>query len=195
MKTCYKCKIKKTLDEFYNLSSSKDGKQYNCKECRKKEYKKNKKKINKEYQKEYSKQWRIKNKEKIKQKKKIYYKNNKEKITEDIKTRRKKDSLFRMRGNLGSRTRIAFKRSKWRKNSSNIEMLGCTYEEAFKHIENQFTEGMTWANHSYYGWHIDHIIPLASAKTEEELKSLCHYTNLQPLWAEDNLSKGAKITD
>ncbi len=54
---------------------------------------------------------------------------------------------------------------------------------------------MSWDNHTKYGWHIDHIIPLASAKTEEELKSLCHYTNLQPLWAKENLSKGAKIID
>lgn len=52
---------------------------------------------------------------------------------------------------------------------------------------------MTWENRGE--WHIDHIIPLASASTEEELLALCHYTNLQPLWAFDNLSKGAKIID
>ena len=52
---------------------------------------------------------------------------------------------------------------------------------------------MSWETHSLYGWHIDHIIPLSSAKTEEEIYQLCHYTNLQPLWAEDNLKKGDKL--
>lgn len=71
------------------------------------------------------------------------------------------------------------------------EYLGCTYEEGRNYLASLFTEGMTWDNHGE--WHIDHIIPLASAKTREELEPLFHYTNLQPLWAEDNLKKGAKI--
>jgi hypothetical protein len=50
---------------------------------------------------------------------------------------------------------------------------------------------MNWSNRNL--WHIDHIIPLASAKTEEEMIKLCHYTNLQPLWAIENMSKGSKI--
>jgi len=60
-----------------------------------------------------------------------------------------------------------------------------------KHIEKQFTKGMSWKNQG--DWHIDHIMPLASANTIEETIRLCHYTNLQPLWALDNLEKGAKI--
>ena len=52
---------------------------------------------------------------------------------------------------------------------------------------------MNWDNRSE--WHIDHIVPLSSANTEEELIRLCHYTNLQPLWAEDNLKKGGKLSD
>jgi hypothetical protein len=70
-------------------------------------------------------------------------------------------------------------------------MLGCDLHTAKAHLEKQFTDGMTWANHGE--WHIDHIIPCASAKTEEELIKLFHYENLQPLWAIDNLKKGAKI--
>ena len=54
---------------------------------------------------------------------------------------------------------------------------------------------MTFDNHGLYGWHIDHIIPLYSAKNEEDIIKLCHYTNLQPLWAEENLSKSNKILD
>jgi hypothetical protein len=59
-----------------------------------------------------------------------------------------------------------------------------------QHLENQFQSGMNWKTYGKYGWHIDHIIPLSSAKTEKELYKLCHYTNLQPLWAKDNLIKG-----
>ena len=65
------------------------------------------------------------------------------------------------------------------------------WEVCKAHIEKQFTKGMSWSNQGK--WHIDHIIPLASAKNEDELMKLCHYRNLQPLWAEDNLKKSAKI--
>ena len=54
---------------------------------------------------------------------------------------------------------------------------------------------MTFDNHGLHGWHIDHITPLSTATTEEEIIKLCHYTNLQPLWAEDNLAKSNKILD
>ena len=51
---------------------------------------------------------------------------------------------------------------------------------------------MTWDNYGKYGWHIDHIIPLGTAKTEKDLEKLLHYSNTQPLWAEENLSKSKK---
>lgn len=70
-------------------------------------------------------------------------------------------------------------------------MVGCSFKELMVHIEKQFTEGMTWGNHGK--WHVDHIIPLSSAHTEKEIYKLCHYTNLQPLWAFDNLSKNDKM--
>ena len=71
--------------------------------------------------------------------------------------------------------------------------MGCDIEFLKKHLENQFLDGMTWDDKGFYGWHIDHIIPLSSAKTEEDVYKLCHYTNLQPLWAKDNYNKGSKI--
>jgi len=73
------------------------------------------------------------------------------------------------------------------------EILGCTWEFFRDYIEQQFTEGMTWDN--YGDWHLDHIIPLSSAKTDKEVYRLNHYTNLQPLWAEENLKKSDKIFD
>jgi hypothetical protein len=71
--------------------------------------------------------------------------------------------------------------------------LGCSYQDFIIYLEQKFTDGMSWKNYGLYGWHIDHIIPLSSAKNEIDLEKLCHHTNLQPLWAKDNLSKGDKI--
>ena len=76
-----------------------------------------------------------------------------------------------------------------------INIIGCDLITLKEHIEKQFKDGMNWENYGLFGWHIDHIIPLSSAKTEEELYKLCHYTNLQPLWAEENMKKGNKILE
>lgn len=76
-----------------------------------------------------------------------------------------------------------------------IELLGCSVDYYKHYIESKFQEGMTWENHSLHGWHIDHIIPLASfdLTNEEELKKAFHYTNTQPLWASENRKKHAKL--
>ena len=78
------------------------------------------------------------------------------------------------------------------KRNKTFEIIGCTPEFLKEHIEKHFTEGMSWDKLGKE-IHIDHIIPLSSAKTEEEIYKLCHYTNLQPLWAKDNLKKSNKI--
>ena len=74
-----------------------------------------------------------------------------------------------------------------------INIVGCTPEKLKEHIESKFVDNMSWDNYGYRGWHLDHIIPLCTAKTIEEVYSLNHYTNLQPLWAIDNMKKGKKI--
>lgn len=74
-----------------------------------------------------------------------------------------------------------------------VLIVGIELNDLKNHIEKQFTEGMNWDNYGVYGWHIDHIIPLCTAKDENELLKLFHYTNLQPLWAEDNLKKNGRI--
>lgn len=91
---------------------------------------------------------------------------------------------------------MAIKRSAFgRKSKGTSEILGESFEVVKKHIERQFQKGMTWENHGVGidKWNIDHKIPLSSAKTEQDLLILCHYTNLQPLWAKDNLRKYNKI--
>ena len=76
-------------------------------------------------------------------------------------------------------------------NESTESIVGINYNEFKKYLESIFLDGMTWDNRGE--WHIDHIIPLSSAKSKEDLIKLCHYTNLQPLWAKDNLKKGSKV--
>ena len=101
------------------------------------------------------------------------------------------DPLYKLRCALGTRTSQALKSKGWHKKSSIKKILGAPLDEVKSHLENQFAEGMNWDNHGL--WHIDHIIPLASAETEEGMIKLAHYSNLQPLWAVDNLRKGVKI--
>jgi len=75
------------------------------------------------------------------------------------------------------------------------QLVGCSPDELVAHIEGQFKPGMTWDNHNRHGWHIDHIIPLAAVDVSdpEQVALVAHFTNLQPLWAKENLSKGSKF--
>lgn len=75
------------------------------------------------------------------------------------------------------------------------QLLGCSYKKLMAHLEKQFKPGMTWDNYGFYGWHCDHLIPLSSFDLikKEEQKKAFHYTNLQPLWAKENLTKHAKV--
>jgi len=81
------------------------------------------------------------------------------------------------------------------KSDTFANLLGCTLEFFISHIESKFKKDMTWENKGVFGWHIDHIIPCASFDLTKpsEQKKCFHYTNLQPLWAYDNLSKGSKL--
>lgn len=72
-------------------------------------------------------------------------------------------------------------------------VFGCSCEEMIAHIENQFTQGMSWDNYGLHGWHIDHINPLSKSTDMNDLLQRAHYTNLQPLWAKDNIRKSNNI--
>lgn len=90
-----------------------------------------------------------------------------------------------------SRIHIALSRKGFKKTGRTFQTIGCSPEDLKKHLEGMFSEGMSWEN--YGEWHIDHKTPLALGKTKEEILRLSHYSNLQPLWAKDNFSKGARI--
>jgi transcription elongation factor Elf1 len=122
-----------------------------------------------------------------------YYEQNKNKIRKNqagySKKRCASDPTFKLRKNL--RTRLYHALKGGAKNGSAVRDMGCTVEQLKEYLESKFQPGMTWDSYGVRGWHIDHIQPLAAfnlTKREELLKA-CHYTNLQPLWAEDNLRK------
>lgn len=104
-----------------------------------------------------------------------------------IRNRYKTDSQFKIANILRSRLNKAIQFSK---TGSAVKDLGCSIEQLKIYLESRFVSGMTWDN--YGEWHIDHIKPLASFDLTDyqQLKEACHYTNLQPLWAVDNLRKG-----
>jgi hypothetical protein len=141
----------------------------------------------------------LENKEKVKERRQLNRALNKESYNKSANlryvNRYKTDENFKLSRLLRARIRDAIKCSNSFKAHRTVELIGCTIQEAKEHLEKQFKEGMTWENHGYNGWHIDHIIPCASFDlTDPEQQKKCfHYTNLQPLWAEENMSKGAKI--
>ncbi len=219
-KKCSKCGHIKCNSLFAKAKSRADGLQSKCKDCNKKYREENREKINK-YLSEYSernrdklliqkRQYRIDNLEKIREKDRIWSRKNPEKVkanqelqwsknrqkyyakaVERYTKRRKIDSLYDLKCRLSHRVRLALKGIGLTKSKRTIEMIGCSWEDLVKHIERQFTTGMSWDNRSE--WHIDHIIPLATATCEDDIIRLNHFTNLRPLWAEDNLRKSDKL--
>ena len=101
------------------------------------------------------------------------------------------DPVFALAKRVRTRIREALRDRRLKKSQKSADIVGCGWGELRAHLESKFTKGMTWDNMNL--WHVDHIIPLATAKTEAQVLALCHYSNLQPLWAVENLSKSAKL--
>lgn len=144
----------------------------------------------------------------IKLKKAEYYKKNKDKIakkhlewarskfrsvSECTASNQELNYVLRLR----VRTRLlkALRKTGTAKSDSMHDLIGCSIDELRRHLESMFVEGMDWSNRNH--WHIDHVIPLASfdLSDPEQLRKACHYTNLQPLWAEDNIAKSDKLPE
>ena len=146
---------------------------------------------NRELINEKNKKYYSNNKYKIKLYNQLHYFDNKNRILERnrnyIKNRFNIDSLFKLTFNIRTLIRNSFYHNGYTKKSRTQEILGCSFEEFKLHLESNFESWMTWENRGLYngeldyGWDIDHITPLSSATTEEELIKLNHYTNLQPL--------------
>lgn len=217
-KKCYRCQLIKSIIEFSKLKSSNDGFQNRCKKChnelnhnwklknptyfkkwseinikrkqqgekqwylkniqRHKNNCKNWRLNNVEHDKQIKKEWKLKNRNKINiHSMKIYYENINHRIKHCCRTR----------------IRLAIKNNQ--KAGHTVELLGCSIDQLKQHLESQFTENMSWDNYGQFGWHIDHIIPCYYYDLSDpvEQKQCFHYTNLQPLWWNDNLEKGKKL--
>jgi len=137
--------------------------------------------------------WYKENREEALAYNKAWNKNNPDKVRAAKHRRLLNDPQYKIACNIRRRIHAVLKGIS--KSKSSLKLLGCDIPTFMKHIESQFTEGMTWQNYGLYGWHLDHIMPCVSfdlTKPEEQAKCF-HYTNLQPLWAKDNLSKRATI--
>lgn len=168
------------------------GKEKN--KLKKKKYNKKYSNPNKQKLYSYSKTYRENNKDKRKVYWKKYYESNKQKLNDyrkncdaSIKIKYKLSNILR------SRLRMALKNNQ--KVGSAVQDLGCSIDELKTYLESKFQSGMSWDNYGINGWHIDHIKPLASFDLTDRKQFLeaCHYKNLQPLWAKDNLIKGDKL--
>jgi hypothetical protein len=177
-KVCSACSEEKNLGEFYKRTN--DKLHASCKDC----------------QKAHKKKYYQKHKERIKESRKRYYTENKVKVRRAEARYRKKRNKVDPQFKLIQRVRNhVYQYLMLDKKFSTMTYLGCTAEELKVHLEKQFKPGMSWENYGTTGWHIDHIFPLSKAnlKDEEQVEKVFHFTNLQPLWAHDNLSKGNKL--
>lgn len=131
------------------------------------------------------------NLEKVKEQRRLYKINNREKVTRYEREKRRSDPRYRLNSSLNSLIGQYRRRYNYKGNKTTKEILGCDIDFFIEYISEKFTEGMTMDN--YGEWTIDHIIPISQVKTQEDIEKLNHYTNLQPLWAKENSSKGKKI--
>ena len=218
MKTCTKCNIEKELGAYHFCKKEKSGLKSACKNCRNtlnRAYKE----ANKELMHAEGKAYRLKNKDSIRKRGKIYHAKNRDSINErhkltydpetskkyrlknkDIlnlkrKVRRKTNTLFGLSNRVSTAIRASFKNKGYTKTSKTAQILGCSFEELYKHLKNTFeiNYGIPFSQVDIKLLQIDHVIPLASAETEKAIIKLNHYTNLQYLFAWDNREKADKL--
>ena len=138
----------------------------------------------------------MRHKEKYREHNKRYYKENKQEFMRQCKEYRKRRHIEDPSTKIPDimRHRIWNALNGSGKNTHTMDLLGCTIEFYKDYLQGKFTEGMTWDNYTYYGWHIDHIKPIAlfDLSDPEQLKEAFHYTNTQPMWWYDNFKKGAR---
>lgn len=202
-KKCGRCgEIKPVSAEHFGKSvKTKDGFKHVCKECRAAEYQKTRDirmkqvrdyyRANKSKQLETTKRYKQVNRQWYLDYGRKYYKDNAEQVKATSKknaySRIEKDPAFKLL--VRCRTRIYKALKGYEKPAHTAHLIGCSIDQLVAHLEGEFQFGMSWAN--YGKWHVDHIRPCASydfTDTQQVLECF-HYTDLQPLWAEDNIRK------
>lgn len=191
MKECKRCKCSKSYDMFNKRSDQKDGLDYYCKTCVSEINKINREK-NRDVLAQKKKEHYEKNREHYAKYKSDWKRRNRERINENERKYRIENPISAFVCSFRGRLRKVLHYKKDGRPRS-IDFIGCSTDMLRSHIESMFKDGMNWNN--YGEWHIDHIIPLDCANDMDEVYTLCHYSNLQPLWWYDNLKKSSKMPD
>ena len=197
MKVCDTCHKEKDSNEFPVCDGNTGWRRSKCKECKREkdnEYSRRRNAKDREKVNARNAVWAIENRAWNLKRKRKYNREHKDDLLEYVRQRRKTDVDFRLRCVLRCRLRLALKGLT--KSARTMELLGCSTEELKRHLESGWKQDMNWGNYGgKNGWQIDHIVPCASfdLSKPEEQKRCFHYTNLQPLWAEENMIKGAKV--
>ena len=151
------------------------------------------KKLSAEETKAYHRAYYERNREKLLERSNQYYKDNADSVKarnyKYYKMKMETDPTYKLTQYMRSRVRNAINKNSGTKRDRTFELVGCSAEQLKLKLESQFTEGMTWEN--YGEWHVDHIRPCNSfnLSLDKDQKACFHHTNLQPLWAADNIRK------
>ena len=148
------------------------------------------------FQKEQHRKWLAVNVDRVRARRKRYYESNKSRILTRLREWKQHkaatDPTYRLKCALRGRLGCAIRRARGHKSERTMSLIGCDAETLRRHIETLWSPGMSWANYGHDGWHVDHVRPCASfdLTNPEQQKACFHWTNLQPLWAADNIRKG-----
>lgn len=189
--------IKKSKDYYEENKSKHLEKCKNYRELNQDKVRTNKRKYytnNRHRIKDYVSKWKKENASHTSEYMKKYKDNNRDRLNKKRNHRLQHDEVYRILHNLRSRLHSALNSQGIKKETRTLDLIGCSAKECKAYIESLWKESMTWNNYGVKGWHIDHIDPCSSfdLSKEEEQRQCFHYTNLQPLWWQDNLHKGAK---
>lgn len=210
-KICTKCKRELPLDMFQKDRTKRDGLACRCKEC-KAEYARQYVIDHREERRAYKKKYWEENKHRFVEERQKYreehredmkrwhqqnYAKNRDKIIADGYERKKKklktDPIFKYKEQIRHFVWLGFHRRGFQKPATTEQMVGCTAEELKVYLNETFYKNYGYEYDGTDKVHIDHIIPLSTAKTQEEVAKLFHYTNLQLLKAEHNQMKSNKL--
>jgi len=195
-KTCTRCKITKTLDQFHKEVRGKFGVKSKCNKCIT-ELSQQWKKENPERERANRKRWNATNKTQHHEMTYNWRDANKQRHAEYVakyqRDRKAVDPLFKLTCQFRSLLYNHLMRKNLKKHQRVERYLGCSFEDFKKHIESQFVSGMTWENYGTY-WSIDHCCPCYQAQNEEEFDKLQHFSNLRPVTVVKNLFKSNKKT-
>lgn len=133
--------------------------------------------------------------EEVKESRRKYKQENRQKCSDYQRQKRHSDPVYKFRSSFTHLIGLYKRKSGYSGNKGTWEIVGCDFETFLDYIQNQFEEGMTLENygHGQGCWNIDHIIPICTAKTDEDIERLNHYTNLRPMWSTDNYKRPRKI--